>query len=89
MFKTKESREDLRKILKDEKIVIVTFKKTNGDERVMSCTLNPEIVPERTEERKQTYTPNPEVCAVWDLANEGWRSFRYDGIVKVSLDPNE
>jgi hypothetical protein len=27
--------------------------------------------------------------AVWDLENEGWRSFRYDSIIGFTIEPDE
>jgi hypothetical protein len=52
----------------------------------MLCTLNPDLLPAQTdtEEGVQKKTPNPDVLAVWDLENAGWRSFRYDSIIGFS-----
>lgn len=59
----------------------VTFTKVDGSERIMRCTLNETMLPpaeptEKTAERKV----NPNVVAVWDLDNEGWRSFKVDSV---------
>ena len=64
--------------------VTVTFLKKDGTQRKLVCTLKPEFIPEQAStgaERKS----NPEVQAVWDLENEGWRSFRYDSILGFSI----
>jgi hypothetical protein len=63
-------------------ICIVTFTKKNGDERVMSCTLNEEFLPEQIdlEEAIQKKVPNPDVLAVWDTDIGEWRSFRWDSV---------
>jgi hypothetical protein len=52
----------------------------------MLCTLNPDLLPAQTdiEETVQKKTPNPDVLAVWDIENAGWRSFRYDSIIGFS-----
>jgi len=49
----------------------------------MVCTLKPDLLPAQTdlEEAVQKKTPNPDVLAVWDLENQGWRSFRYDSVI--------
>ena len=63
-------------------ICVITFIKMNGEERVMSCTLNAEILPEQIdlEEAIQKKVPNPDVLAVWDTEKGGWRSFRWDSV---------
>jgi hypothetical protein len=47
------------------------------------CTLKADLLPAQTdlEEAVQKKTPNPDVLAVWDTENQGWRSFRYDSII--------
>lgn len=60
-------------------VIKVTFTKVNGDERVMRCTLHDSILPEQTIsgiKKKE----NLDVLSVWDLDNNGWRSFRLDSI---------
>lgn len=64
-------------------VVEVLFVKKDGTERRMVCTLKPGLLPAQTdlEEAVQKKTPNPDVLAVWDLENQGWRSFRYDSVI--------
>ncbi len=68
-------------------IANVTFVKKDGSERKLLCTLMPSELPAQTdlEEAVQKKTPNPEVLAVWDLENKGWRSFRYDSVLGFSV----
>ena len=63
--------------------VTVVFTKKDGTERQLICTLKPDLLPVQTdlEEAVQKKTPNPDVLAVWDIENKGWRSFRYDSIL--------
>lgn len=64
----------------------VEFVKANGDIRVLTCTLNPVRLPKQIdlEEVVQKKTPNPDVCAVFDVMNQGWRSFRWDSVRKIN-----
>lgn len=66
-----------------ERILEVTFTKKDGTERVMKCTLRPDLLPAQTdlEEQVQSRKSNSEVLAVWDLEAKGWRSFRHDSIM--------
>ena len=66
-----------------ENVVNVLFIKKDGTERQLICTLKPDLLPVQTdlEEAVQKKTPNPDVLAVWDIENKGWRSFRYDSIL--------
>lgn len=72
-----------------ERVVTVKFKKVDGSERVMKCTLLQSMIPQTTKttvesnntvkERKE----NDSVVAAWDVEAEGWRSFRLDSIVEI------
>lgn len=68
-------------------IANVSFMKKDGTQRNLLCTLLPSELPAQTdlEEAVQKKTPNPEVLAVWDLENKGWRSFRYDSVLGFSV----
>jgi len=68
-------------------IANVTFVKKDGTQRNLLCTLLPSELPAQTdlEEAVQKKTPNPEVLAVWDLENKGWRSFRYDSVLGFNV----
>jgi len=71
----------------------VSFQKANGETRIMSCTLNPAMfenttIKEENDEAK-TKKQNLEVLPVWDLENEGWRSFRLDSLNYLSYHDGE
>jgi hypothetical protein len=68
-------------------IIEVNFVKKDGTQRKLLCTLMPSELPAQTdlEEAVQKKTPNPDVLAVWDIENKGWRSFRYDSILGFSV----
>ena len=61
----------------------VTFKKKDGSQRTMLCTLNPKYLPEQSdwEEQTQRQTSNSHVI-VWDLEKHNWRTFRYDSVLE-------
>lgn len=56
----------------------VTFTKVNGEERIMDCTLMPDMLPENERERSTNPQRNvrEENLSVWDINANGWRSFR-------------
>ena len=66
----------------------VIFKKVNGDERDMMCTLRSDIVPAAPKSdpitQKKVRNINEEVLPVYDIKAEGWRSFRLDKVVSFS-----
>lgn len=82
-------KEDVKKKL-HEGICKIIFTKANGDTRIMHCTLNESLLPEQIdlEEAVQKKTPNPDVLAVWDVENSGWRSFRWDSVKEFSAEHN-
>jgi hypothetical protein len=87
-------RRQIRSLLQNG-FMLIEFTKTNGETRVMSCTLNEGLGARFTstvhlEEsapsgsaapRKQ----NDEVCAVWDVKAEAWRSFRWSNLKKIDF----
>lgn len=61
-------------------VVEVVFTKIDGDRRTMLATLSEDHIPPSiptTSPRK----PNPELLAVWDVENDGWRSMRINSII--------
>ena len=68
----------------------VTFTKKDGTERVMKCTLVedylPKIEAEKVEKNATSNKRNDEVCAVWDVEKDAWRSFRWDSVKLAYLD---
>ena len=71
----------------NERVVTVKFKKVNGEERTMKCTLLNSIVPQihndpvKVEKERRE---NPDVVAAWDVEKGGWRSFRIDSILEIN-----
>jgi hypothetical protein len=71
-------------------VTTVVFTKVDGTEREMNCTLLSEYLPEQPVTDKQqllteglTKAENPNTLSVWDLDNNGWRSFRVDSVKSV------
>ena len=65
---------------------IVTFTKSDGTERVMKCTLNPEQLPkveikEDAKPRKESTTS----MRVFDLEKNEWRSFTIKKVKQVNF----
>ena len=58
------TQEELLKQLKEE-VLVVTFNKLNGDERVMSCTKNFKVIPESHHPKSDKEPPKGNVT-VWD-----------------------
>jgi len=71
-------------------IAEVTFKKVDGSERVMRCTLKPDVLPvsekvveEATNVRR---VPSPTIIPVYDIEIEGWRCFRLGSVINIKWD---
>ena len=80
-------REDIVDRLK-QGLLEVTFNKVNGDERVMTCTLQEGVIPAASKKDplslKKVREVNPEVVSVWDTNATGWRSFRVANVTNVN-----
>lgn len=70
---------DLRK-----RVMEIHFVKVNGENRIMQCSLMPELLPDNyvneINEEKTFHKENPNVVAAWDVQKGGWRSFRVDSV---------
>ena len=66
--------------------VDLEFIKKDGTLRHMTATLRAESLPAQVdlEEAVQKKATNPDVLAVFDLINQGWRSFRWSSLRKVN-----
>lgn len=73
-------------------VVTVVFEKTDGTERSMRCTLSdlyvPQVEPQVLSEydgqvAKPARQLNDNVQPVWDIDNQGWRSFRLDSVKQI------
>jgi hypothetical protein len=88
---TPEGREWLTTLLREQQ-VIVTFNKKDGDQRIMTCTLNQDLIPEnkkpKTKPEDDNKKKNENVLAVYDINAEGWRSFTWANVTNIefSLD---
>ena len=82
---TQDERDTLIKFLKKME-ANVTFTKSNGEVRVMRCTLKEDVVP-APKVSPSARKVSPDVLAVWDLEKSEWRSFRYDKITDVKYIP--
>ena len=83
-MKTPEGREWLQGHLRMGPVK-VTFTKSDGEERVMNCTLQEGVVVPHEKTTERTKPQNLDVLAVWDLDKSAWRSFRLDSIKTVEL----
>ena len=73
--------EDLRDLLRGN-MVTVLFTKKDGSLREMICTTMEEYIPPVS----GTSIPRDDIVTVWDLENEGWRSFRYESVISANVE---
>ena len=75
--------------------VTVTFNKKDGAERVMTCSLQPELLPPAPVHESNTNNPvdfpkskkeNLNTISVYDLNAQGWRSFIVKNVTNVTLE---
>ena len=84
VFTTKKEKDWLIGLLKSE-IVELTFTKKDGTERIMTCTLAEQKIPEENLPKGVDRAKNDESVAVFDLENNGWRSFRWDSLKNIEF----
>ena len=78
------TKNDLSELLRNGKLE-VSFIKKDGTGRVMMCSLEEKYLPAMMEDAETVTKDNPDVLSVWDIDNNGWRSFRINSIVSVKV----
>ena len=81
--------ESVRNELRNGVVTVRFIKESTGTTREMVCTLDAKFLPPKKEivegeVEKPKRAQNPDVCVVYDIQQDGWRSFRYDSIVRYS-----
>lgn len=78
------TKEDLINQLKISDVVL-KFTKKDGSERTMLATLDPSKLPVRESTNvKEHKEPTTDAVAVYDLENQGWRSFNFSNLISVN-----
>jgi hypothetical protein len=80
------TKNELSEMLRNRRLE-VSFIKKDGSLRVMNCTLLEKYLP--TNDKETTKKENDSVLSVWDIDNNGWRSFRLDSITEVRIVIND
>lgn len=82
---------EIKNILKENQVVTVFFTKLDGTPRVLTGTLSPDIIPledmptgKRPKIQSEAF---PDAIAVFDIENEGWRSFRVSSVTNIVVTP--
>jgi len=76
---------DIRDMLKDG-VIEVKFTKKDGTPRVMKCTLKEELIPvEHAPKGTGKVKANTDVISVFDIENNGWRSFNCNSVETVTM----
>lgn len=70
-------------------VTTVTFIKKDGTERVMKCTLRPDILPEQEIVEGKEPRKNTSVMSVFDVEANGWRSFTLSSVKRVEFALSE
>ena len=68
-------------------VVVITFTKVNGDERVMTCTLLANYIPNAPTQKGSLVMESKynNTVSVWDVNANGWRSFRVENVKSISM----
>lgn len=72
-------------LFKQHPLCVVDFVKVNGDVRVMTCTLDPSLLPIQEEkEKKERKKPQGSIAA-FDVNKKDWRAFKVSSVRKFSI----
>lgn len=66
----------------------VTFTKVDGTTRNMICTLDERYIPAKKLPKNSDQQASDDVCRVYDLEKNDWRTFRFESVKKVTYVHN-
>lgn len=76
----------INQFLKTAKVAVVTFKKKDGQVRVMPCTTDTSLMPaDESSKFHQTRTVNWNNMPVWALDKNAWRQFNTMNVISVEV----
>lgn len=81
-FDSLSETEQMRTLLQNGKVQ-VTFTKKDGSTRVLNGTTRMDFIPEYSHPSNGSMTRTDDLITVYDLDNEGWRSFHMDNVQDV------
>jgi hypothetical protein len=87
-FNTAEELLEFRgKIVTDlyQNICLVTFRKKDGQTRIMLCTNNPDFVPVVEKKTDKIRKTNLSVISAYDINKSAYRSFLVENILDVNI----
>lgn len=74
-----QDRENLIMLLSRGEVRVV-FTKADGTERTMLCTKRTDVIPADALP-KGVRSTSADLCTVWDLVMNAWRSFNFDRVI--------
>ena len=79
------TKENLKTLLK-QNVMNISFKKVDGTERKMVCSLMESIVPPyESKDSTQKKQENENVLPVWDLEKNAFRSVRIESLIEYQI----
>lgn len=72
--------------LKNNAVVSIDFIKVDGTARTIKGSLNSSLIPEEhTPKGEKKLKLSKDAIRVYDIENNGWRSFRVDSVTSVKI----
>ena len=65
----------------NESVVEIVFTKVSGETRVMKATTNESNIPSQFHPKGEGVIKTAETKPVFDIENQGWRSFRWENLL--------
>lgn len=66
----------------------VTFEKANGEERIMTCTLQDDFIPQDMKPKGTGKAKTHDTVSAYDIKAQGWRSFRIASVKNFEVKDN-
>jgi hypothetical protein len=83
----KMNKEDLRNTLTNSADPVrIRFHKKDGNERIMYCTLNQDLIPIDLVSYGSKSREYEEMLTVYDVEADGWRTVNFNGVVDILED---
>ncbi len=82
---TDDGRKWLTTLLREQEVTVF-FKKSDGTERELICTLSESQIPVEKLPKNTGKAKNEQVLPVFDVEKQEWRSFRWDSVTRIQFN---
>ena len=83
----KYTHQEIKEALHQYPLLVINFTKLDGTARALRSTLSPDLIPaDLMPKGEKKLNLSEDAIRVYDVENQGWRSFRVDSVTSIKVE---